>query len=230
MMMKSIMILMTFNLLNISVTESSEAIGYYSSGNLEGAESIKARGTNIRKLFLQRQRFYGTTEIQDIISDAADFVRQEFPNAELLQIGDIANKTGGALAEHGSHQNGLDVDIVYLTKNSKLQSQNAPYWEEEFVRSGVMSSNLHIERNLSLFKYLINNKPVERIFVDQAIKVELCNYAKNNNLLNNPEIKETLRRLRTEKLHSTHFHMRIKCPTTDLNCKSQAEVPAGTGC
>jgi len=215
---------------SFSSVEASEAIGYYSSGSLKEAESIKDRGTNIRKLFLQRQRFYGTTQIQDIISDAADFVRQEFPDAEVLQVGDIANKSGGVLAEHGSHQNGLDVDIVYLTKNGRLQSQSAPYWEEDFVKKGVMSANLHIERNLALFKYLIINKSVERIFVDQAIKVQFCSYARKNNLLNDFETKETLRRLRVEKLHSTHFHMRIKCPTTDLKCKAQVAVPAGTGC
>lgn len=223
-------LIFAFFLLSFSAAQGSEAVGYYSSGSLKEAESIKDRGTNIRKLFLQRQRFYGTTQIQDIISDAADFVRQEFPDAEVLQVGDIANKVGGALSEHGSHQNGLDVDIVYLTKNGRLQSQNAPYWEEEFVKNGVMSNNFHIERNLGLFKYLIVNKSVERIFVDQAIKVQFCAYAKKNNLLNDPETKETLRRLRVEKLHSTHFHMRIKCPTTDLKCKAQASVPVGTGC
>jgi penicillin-insensitive murein endopeptidase len=228
-MTKSAMIL-AFLVFSFSSVEASEAIGYYSSGSLKEAESIKDRGTNIRKLFLQRQRFYGTTQIQDIISDAADFVRQEFPDAEVLQVGDIANKSGGVLAEHGSHQNGLDVDIVYLTKNGRLQSQSAPYWEEDFVKKGVMSANLHVERNLALFKYLIINKSVERIFVDQAIKVQFCSYAKKNNLLSDPETKETLRRLRVEKLHSTHFHMRIKCPTTDLKCKAQVAVPEGTGC
>lgn len=197
---------------------------------MKEAESIKDRGTNIRKLFLQRQRFYGTTQIQDIISDAADFVRQEFPDAEVLQVGDIANVTGGTLPEHGSHQNGLDVDIVYLTKNGRLQSQNAPYWEEDFVKKGVMSENLHVERNLALFKYLIIHKQVERIFVDQAIKTQFCVYARKNKLLSDSETQETLRRMRVEKLHSTHFHLRIKCPITDLKCKAQVPVPPGTGC
>lgn len=227
-MTKSTMILAL--LLSFKAAEASEAIGYYSSGSLKEAESIQDRGTHIRKLFLQRQRFYGTTDIQDLISDAADFIRQEFPDAEVLQVGDISQKNGGTLAEHGSHQNGLDVDIVYLTKNGKLQSQNAPYWEEEFVKKGVVSSNFHVERNLALFKYFIINKQVERIFVDQAIKIQFCAYAKRNSLLNDPEINETLRRLRVEKLHSTHFHMRIKCPVTDLKCKAQAPVPQGSGC
>lgn len=217
-------------ILSCSTLSASEAIGYYSSGSLKGSESILERGTNIRKLFLQRKRFFGTTQIQDIISDAADFVRQEFPDAEILQVGDIAHKTGGVLPEHGSHQNGLDVDIVYLTKDGKLQSQNAPYWEEDFVVNGVMSSNLHAERNLALFKHLVINSSVERIFVDAAIKKSLCSFARKNNLLNDLDTSETLRRLRVEKLHRTHFHVRIKCPVTDLKCKAQDAVPAGNGC
>lgn len=229
-MTKTRMFLVLIVMCSALTTQASEAIGYYSSGSIKQAESITDRGTNIRKLFLQRKRFYGTTQIQDVISDAADFVRQEFPEAEVLQVGDIANLNGGVLAEHGSHQNGLDVDIVYLTRNGKLQSQNAPYWQEEFVIKGAMSANLHLERNLALFKFLVNEKGVERIFVDQAIKTQFCSYARKNNLLNDAETKETLRRLRVEKLHSTHFHMRIKCPTTDYKCKAQAAVPAGTGC
>lgn len=223
-------LMLVFILIQSAALQASEAVGYYSSGSLKEAESIQDRGTPIRKLFLQRGRFYGTQEIQDIISDAADFVRQEFPDSEMLQVGDIANKNGGALKEHGSHQNGLDADIVYLTRNGKLQSQNAPFWEEEFVKNGVVTANLNTERNLALFKHLIMTKPVERIFVDEAIKKQFCAYAKKNNLLNDAEIKETLRRLRIEKLHTNHFHMRIKCPTTDLKCKAQAEVPQGTGC
>lgn len=209
---------------------ASEAIGYYSSGKLKDADSIIDRGTHIHKLFMQRGRFYGTDTMFDTISDAADFVRNRYPDAEMLQVGDIANKAGGALKEHGSHQNGLDADIVYLTKNKKLQSQTAPFWQEEFVKNGVVTANLDIERNLELFKYLVHNQPVERIFIDAAIKKVFCSYAKKNNLLNDKETVETLRRLRIEALHTNHFHMRLVCPKTDTACKAQAAVPAGTGC
>ncbi len=209
---------------------ASEAIGYYSSGKIRNAASIIERATPIHKLFMQRGRFFGTDQIQDTISDAADWVKNEYPDAEILQVGDISNKNGGTLAEHGSHQNGLDVDIVYLTKNKKLQSQTAPYWQEEFVKNGVVSSNMDVPRNLELFKYLIHNQSVERIFVDGAIKKVFCSFASKNNLLNDNETRETLRRLRVEKLHSTHFHVRLPCPKTDTACKAQSDVPAGTGC
>jgi penicillin-insensitive murein endopeptidase len=228
--MKKSVLILAFILVQTTAIQASEAIGYYSAGSIKDAESIQDRGTPIRKLFLQRGRFFGTQEMQDIISDAADFVRQEFPTSEMLQVGDIANKNGGALKEHGSHQNGLDADIVYLTRNGNLQSQTAAYWQEEFVKGGVVTANFNTERNLALFKHLIMNTPTERIFVDAAIKTHFCSYAKKNNLLNDSETKETLRRLRVEKLHTNHFHMRIKCPTTDLKCKAQAAVPAGTGC
>ncbi len=216
--------------ISASLVNGSESIGYYSSGSLKNAESILDRGTKIHKLFLARKRFYGSLSIQDTISDAVDFINQKYPNAELLQVGDISNKAGGACKEHSSHQNGLDADIVYLTKNGQLQSQNAAYWEEDFVKNGIVSGNFHLERNLELFKYLVMNHPISRIFVDEAIKKELCTYAKKNNLFNDNETLETLRRLRIEKLHSTHFHMRLKCPASDLNCTTQAEVPAGPGC
>jgi penicillin-insensitive murein endopeptidase len=168
--------------------------------------------------------------MQDTISDAADFVRNTYPQSEKLQVGDIAGKDGGKATGHSSHQNGLDADIVYLTKNKKLQSANAPFWEEEFVVNGVVSSNFDVERSLGLFRYLIINRNVERIFIDLSIKKVFCDYAKNNNLLNDPEIIETLRRLRSEALHTNHFHLRLACPASDLACKGQAPVPNGSGC
>lgn len=223
------MVCLALALLFITPSQASEAIGYYSDGKLKQGESILELGVNIHKLFMQRKRHYGTVEMNSVISDAVDFVRQEIPEAELIQVGDISNKEGGKCAEHASHQNGLDADIVYLTKNGKLQSQNASYWEEDFVKNSSVSANFHLERNFTLFKFLIIEKKVDRIFVDLAIKKLFCQYAKDNQL-NDQESLETLRRLRVEKLHSTHFHMRLKCPTTDYSCKSQAEIPAGTGC
>lgn len=228
MKLSGILFLLAF--LHVNSTQASEAVGFYSNGKLKDAESIIELGTPIHKLFLGRKKFYGTTEIQNCISDAADYVRQSFPQAEMLQIGDIAGINGGPCTGHGSHQNGLDVDIVYLTKNGRLQSQNASYWEEEFVIKGKISSNFHTQRNLDLFRNLITVQKAERIFVDEVIKKHLCSYAKANKLLSDKEVVETLRRLRTEKLHSTHFHLRIKCPEGDYTCKAQAAVPAGSGC
>lgn len=219
-----------FYLLGSTPLYASSAIGFYSNGSLNEGESILARQTPIHKLFLSRKKFFTTQEMNDIISNAADFVRQEFPSSELLQVGDLSAERGGSAPGHGSHQNGLDADIVYLTRNGQLQSPTATFWEEEFVRKNIVTANFNTERNLLLFKHLVSSAPVGRIFVDLAVKKLLCQYAKNTGVINDPLTIETLRRLRVEALHTNHFHLRIKCPPGDTQCTSQSEVPTGTGC
>jgi penicillin-insensitive murein endopeptidase len=221
---------LSFLTLNTTNLNASEVIGYYSKGSLKDGESILDKGIKIHKLFLARKKFYTSDQMNDVISDMADFVRQEYPDAETLQLGDLSAVKGGSAQGHGSHQNGLDADLVYLTKNNKLQSPAANFWQEEFVKSGKITSNFHAERNLELFKYLVMNHPVQRIFVDKIIKRTLCQYVTANKLTKDVTIQETLRRLRPEPLHGNHFHMRLRCPTTDYKCVKQAEVPKGNGC
>lgn len=216
--------LYSFNLL------ATEAIGFYSKGSLKNADSIIEKNVDIHKLFIARQKFFTTAEMLEAISDARDYIQSQYPDTELMQVGDLSPKNGGIATGHASHQNGLDVDIVYLTKNHKLQSPNATYWEEDFVINGKLTSNFDLEKNLMLFKHFVNHSPVERIFVDIVIKKNLCEYAKNSGLLNDPQVQETLRRLRPQDLHSTHFHVRLFCPATDLNCTPQSSVPSGNGC
>lgn len=209
---------------------ASEAVGFFSSGKLHNGVSVLNLGDDVHKLFMQRKRFYSTQELHDVIEDLTRYLRLNETNAETLQLGDLSNEHGGSTNEHSSHQNGLDVDVVYLTKNRKMQKNNASYWQEEFVKNGKVTSNLDTKRNLDLFKYAVENHPVRRIFVDQVIKDHFCQYAKDNGLLKNKGYVETLRRLRPAKLHTNHFHLRITCPKDDLECQEQVEVPAGSGC
>ena len=227
--MKSIFIL-CFIIFNTFEVEASEAIGYYSSGKLKNAENIFDKNILFHKLFLARQKFFSTRQMIDLIEDTSAFVRQTFPDSELIQLGDLSGKDGGKCPGHASHQNGLDADFVYLTHNNKLQSPKATYWEEDFVKNGLVAPNFHVEKNFQLFKYLVHNQPVSRIFVDQVIKKKFCQFARSKNLLNDKETIETLRRLRIEKLHSTHYHVRLICPSEDTECINQAEVPNGSGC
>lgn len=209
---------------------AAEAIGFYSNGSLKNGISIMDGNYKIHKLLQGRKKFFSTLELQETIGDASDYIQSVFPDAEPLQLGDLSAQHGGKAPGHSSHQNGLDVDIVYLTHNKKLQSTNATYWEEDFVKNKKVTANFHVERNFELFKFLVMEKNVQRIFVDQAIKKTMCNYAKVNNIAKEKSVIETLRRLRVADLHSTHLHVRIRCSANDLKCTEQAEVPAGPGC
>lgn len=209
---------------------ATEAVGFFSRGELKDGVSVRALDKKIHKLFLQREHFFSTTELNKVIDETATFVKTRYPKSEKLQVGDLSHEHGGPSVGHASHQNGLDADIVYLTKNKKLQKQDAPFWQEDFVKGKGVTDNFDTVKNLELFKYLVWNHPVRRIFVDAAIKTNLCLYARDNNYLGKKEYKQTLKRLRVLKLHTNHFHIRITCPENDIACEEQGEVPNETGC
>lgn len=209
---------------------ASEAIGSYSKGSLKEGDSILERPISIHKLFLARKKFFATDEMHSVLADASEYLRREFPDAEIFQIGDLSAIKGGSAPGHSSHQNGLDVDVVYLTLNKRLQSPEATYWEEDFIVNNKVSSNFHTERNFKIFHELVHRHPVQRIFVDELIKKHLCAYTKTQGIYKQAEVIETLRRLRPLDLHRTHFHVRLRCPESDRECTPQAEVPAGDGC
>jgi penicillin-insensitive murein endopeptidase len=62
---------------------------------------------------------------------------------------------------------------------------------------------------------------VERIFVNAAIKQELCNTNRRH---------PALRKIRPWYLHDEHFHVRLKCPTGETDCVAQNEPPLSAEC
>jgi penicillin-insensitive murein endopeptidase len=208
---------------------ASESIGFYSSGSLKDAKSFSSEANFIHKLFLQRGRFYSHDEIFIVLRDMEQFL-QASSEKEKLQVGDFSMEKGGTAPGHKSHQNGLDVDIVYLTKNKKLQNPNAAYWEEEFVANDKVTSNFDSDRNYDLFSFLVQNAPVTRIFVDKAVKVSMCAIAKKRGQINDQNTIRMLSLLVIENLHKTHFHLRLSCPSQDKKCTPQSLPSLDSGC
>ncbi|MBC7537488.1 MAG: penicillin-insensitive murein endopeptidase [Bacteriovorax sp.] len=222
--------LILLSVLLISKLHASEAIGFYSSGSLLSAQSVFERGTPVHKLFVARGRLYTTDEMHNLLTETSEFVKNNFPDSEILQVGDLSARLGGLVAGHDSHQNGLDGDIVYLRRNKYVQSPDSTDWDEDFISNSKPTKNFNTERNFALFRYLVKNAPVTRIFVDVAIKKALCQFATANGEIKDPRTVETLRRLRPLDLHRTHFHVRISCPANDHECTPQSEPVSGSGC
>jgi penicillin-insensitive murein endopeptidase len=209
---------------------ASESIGFYSKGKLKSAQSIFDHGTPVHKLFVSRDRLYTSDEMHNILTLASEFVAANYPDSGPLQVGDLSNREGGLATGHASHQNGLDGDVVYLRRNHYVQSEKSNVWDEDFVSGVKPTANFNTERNFALLKHIITHAPVERIFVDSSLKKALCQYALKRGWQDDPETIETLRRLRPEDLHRTHFHLRIFCPINNHDCTPQTAVPVGAGC
>ena len=207
--------------------EQEQAIGFYSDGQLTRADAFPLAGSALLKILRPRDRAWGATDLINLVSEAARVVLTRFPSSERLQIGDVANRMGGSLGQHASHQNGLDADLVYFRENRIEQDPDRNEgFEEKFVtENGRLSPNLDLDRNWSFLSELVSTGQVGRIFVDVAIKKGMCQLAQGR-----LGAEEVLRRLRPWPLHDDHMHLRIKCPKSSPRCVEQDEPPLGSGC
>ncbi len=212
----------------------AQAFGVYDRGWLKNPDKLPNTGNGILKLFQPRDRGYGTLDMVSLITAAGKKIHREMPATESLQIGDISDANGGQLGGHGSHQNGLDADIVFLRRNHRsmdptTQKTTSTGFDEDFVDSrGVVTKNLDIEANWKLIQILVDTGRVDRIFVDHRIKNAFCAYAVANG--RRAKWAETLRKLRHWPNHQDHMHLRITCPEKSLDCKPTSAIPEGDGC
>lgn len=201
--------------------------GFYSKGTLKNASMLPEVGPGFIRLFLPRDRGYGSLSLVELLQEVALDVNQLFPIGERLQLGDLSAETGGKITRHASHQNGLDADLRYFAKDLREQNpQDVGGFDESFVIQGKVTSNFDSDRNWALFSGLVRSGRVQRIFVDQAIKGKFCKQGRQRT----PEGREVLRRLRPYANHADHLHIRLYCPEGSAGCVPQSEVPSEVGC
>lgn len=179
----------------------------------------------------KRERYYGSQEIVYLIAQMGQFTRKLIPNY-VLPIGDVSAKTGGKLGTHASHQNGLDADIAFYFKDQKIQGNLFSALQNG--KTGRVLDSWMVEEQWKLLKYAVSSKYVDRIFIHQSLKNSLCQYAIKTGDIKKEDktgdAYELLRRLRPEKNHYNHFHLRVKCSKAQVRCRQMADPAPGTGC
>lgn len=226
-----------------------QAFFYYNQGSLQNGTEIESEGKGFVKVFRDRDeatggRGWGTRTLIGLIRQMASDFADKFPGRERLQIADIARKTGGRMT-HGSHQNGLDADIVYVRKNHKEQSPFGGYGKNGFAEQFVVrtstirktkdakgqtksvkvyslapSANFDTEANFNLLLMFHRSGEVKTYFVDKVLIRELFRYAEAKHLSDDPEVKAMLMKLDHEASHADHFHVRLFCQDGDSKCYS----------
>ena len=143
---------------------------------------------------------------------------------------------------HSSHRIGLDVDIFYksvpASKTLGFDERNSwdekaqeaaeiAKWEQPEEGAGQVRSELTGEfraEYMDLLKNAALMNEVDRIFVSPPIKRKLCElYQKGSSGL--LESWQWLKKIRPWTGHKSHFHARLKCPTNESECKTQAPIP-----
>jgi len=207
------------------VAGSPEAIGAYERGCLEGAVALPADGPNWQVMRPSRNRAWGHPALIALLERVA----QQLPAAAGwpgLLVGDIAQPRGGPmLTGHGSHQIGLDADI-WLTPmpNRRLSTAERDQMSatDLVAADGNEVDEAWTLQHRLLLEVFAREPTVARIFVNPAIKQELCHEAGAD--------RAWLTKIRPWWGHNEHFHIRLSCPTGQSECRSQAPPPAGDGC
>jgi murein endopeptidase len=203
----------------IAVVEG-QSVGEPWDGELhDGVRLHLGDGFKIRR----PKRAWGASHVVTQVERALTSVRDRFPNAHTLAIGDISARDGGPISDHRSHQSGRDIDIGFYFKK---------------VPEGYPDSFAEADDDVDLKKtyYLIQafaktaDEPtgVQKIYLDFALQGRLYKWAKDHDvptsyldeLFQYPHGRgESEGLVRHEPNHDDHFHVRFKCAPDDDECE-----------
>lgn len=201
-------------------TQKSESIGYPSDGSLGGAiPMIEGRG---RRILAIPWKTWGKDTSIAMLDRVLDRWAERGPSVQAILVGNIANRTGGRLEPHSTHQSGRDVDLGYPQKLAAGAELN---WQE------MNSRNLDADETWALLFLLGESGAVEEIYIDREIQKLLHDHAVANELLSKsalarwmeyPRPTGTAGTLITHVAgHTDHLHVRWSCVPDDKRCKSR---------
>lgn len=202
---------------------TAEAVGFYSAGCLLGGQALAPQGVGYQAMRLSRNRNYAHPSLIGFIEWLG---RQAHRRGSRLLIGDLSQPGGGPMNYgHASHQLGLDADIWlrHIPAERRLNRQQIESWQQHSTVDRA-AGRLN-ERWTPLYRRLLQltaeYPAVERIFVNPVIKQQLCARHAGS---------PWLAKLRPWWGHDAHFHVRLRCPAENLDCRAQQPVPPGDGC
>lgn len=182
------------------------------------------KSKDILLLRAERKRYFATSELVQVLNWMGEY---SFSLAkQKLVVGDLSAEKGGKIGSHLSHQTGLDADLAYMIRFGT-------HFNSVVLGSRLVDGFL-IYQQWELFKQTVKLGAIDRIFVHKVVKQALCRIAiKKGELTKETQSGlafETLRRLRSDTVHNTHYHLRLKCPKNEVMCRQMVEPPKTSGC
>lgn len=218
--------------------ESSQIYGSYTAGCLSNAETLPLDGIGYEVVNPYRNRNHAHASLARLIKNLGMWAASH--KIGKIVVGDIAQPAGGPLTgAHKSHQVGLDADIRLhvLPPDKKINNRN-DFNSTDVVSCQVKKKDNAIKYNFhdskwpmsstQLLRKIASEDSVERIFVSAGIKKHLCESF--------PDHPEWLRKIRPEWGHTSHLHVRLRCPMGMPTCDGQSPVirdatdPTTVGC
>lgn len=199
-------------------------IGKHGAACLIGAVKLPPEGEGYQAVDLQRNRHYGHPDLLDYIERLGH--RVERAGIGPMLVGDMAQPRGGPMSYgHVSHQSGLDVDIWFRLDLPPLERSEREGIEQPILvdeATGELDKTRWTDNQAELIHLAAQDPRVTRIFVDGAVKRDLCEREWDD--------RAWLQRIRPWPFHDEHLHVRLRCPEGASQCVDQPPPPAGEGC
>lgn len=206
-------------------TGASEPIGGTDAGCLNGAVALPADGPGFEVQRISRRRYYAHPSLRDFLVALGAAANS---HGYRILIGDLAMPRGGPFhTGHASHQTGLDADIWFRVADSREPAWDLDARENRLTPWVVTSDQRGPDFSfwgapqLQILEMAASFEEVDRIFVNFALKRDLCNRFRG---------KPWLRKIRPWWGHQEHFHVRLRCPAGTTSCSRQTPIPEGDGC
>ncbi|MGE0551652.1 MAG: penicillin-insensitive murein endopeptidase [Kofleriaceae bacterium] len=193
------------------IVGESESVGQPWNGRLRNGQKLPIRdGYQIRR----PHRAFAARHVVEHLQQAIAVVRALYPGVHTLAIGDLSARTGGKIADHHSHQTGLDVDIGFY-----FRSVPAGY-PQAFAPA---NSELDLEAMWALITAFVRTAEldtgVDVMFLDYDIQQRLYEFARRRGtpdddldaIFQYPRGKSTLSGIvRHWPNHADHLHVRFR--------------------
>jgi len=201
-------------------------IGSQGAGCIAGAVRLPDSAPGLQTIRLSRSEFWGHPDtIAALLALGAEARAAGLPD---LYMDDISAPRGGPLrGGHFSHQMGIDADVwLDVAPPHPL----LPAADREAIEpvSLVRPDGRAIDparwrpEHLALLRLAAGLPRVDRIFVNPAIKKQLCAEATGD--------RRWLTLIRPWWGHTAHMHIRFRCPAGQPACVQAPPPPAGEGC
>lgn len=187
------------------------------------------------------RNFYAHPGVVQAVQDIAEQVRLQLIGAPRLAVGELSNVAGGRIPFHMSHQNGLDVDILYLQRALPQGTQltpvplcfDGPRFEIKGPDGWALRPDFELAWNWALVAAIAQRPDVRSIFVGGVVRRELLAWAKGRApAAERARVEErlvatwcrppkgvqmgTFRNNRCP--HDDHLHVRFHCPDDSPAC------------
>jgi penicillin-insensitive murein endopeptidase len=203
----------------------ARAIGFYAKGCLAGAVALPVNGETWQVMRLSRNRNWGHPNLVRFLERFSEKARKVGWSG--LLVGDMSQARGGPMyTGHASHQVGLDADIWFTPMPDRELTRRE---REEMSATNLLRADkkdvdpkIWTPAHLAVIRAAAQESAVERIFVNAGIKKAVCREAGSD--------RGWLYKVRPMWGHNYHFHIRLRCPADEPDCRPQEPPAHGDGC